>query len=127
MKNRVIIVLIFVIVWHFVKLPSAFGQGVEGNLRKAAPVFPPTDSSAAPVRLSDYKGRVVLLNCWATWCHFCKTEIPWYIDFQKRYKGQGFTVGASMDDQGRKVVKPLIKAKQLNYPAVIACLDLAKQ
>ena len=59
------------------------------------------DSDGSDVRLSSYKGKVVLLNFWATWCHGCKLEIPWLIDFQNQYKDRGFTViGVSLDDAG---------------------------
>jgi len=128
MKNRVITIVIFAVVLHLAKFQGAAGQGAEENPRKPAPAFSLTDASGAPVRLSDYKGKVVLLNFWATWCHGCKTEIPWYMDFQKQYEAQGFTVvGASMDDGGWKVVKPFVKEKKLNYPVVIASDELAKQ
>src|SRR5207245_423549 len=56
---------------------------------KVAPDFTLQDSEGASVNLSAYKGRVVLLDFWATWCHGCQTEIPWYVEFQNRYKSRG--------------------------------------
>src|SRR5262249_1172512 len=60
--------------------------------RGAAPQFSLPDAKGAPVKLTDYKGKVVLLNFWATWCHGCVEEIPWFIDFQQKYKDQGLVV-----------------------------------
>jgi thiol-disulfide isomerase/thioredoxin len=54
--------------------------------RKAAPDFILTDANGASVRLSDYRGKVVLLNFWATWCGPCKIEIPWFIEIEKFYR-----------------------------------------
>ena len=116
------------VLWSGAKPPRAVAQMAEANSRKVAPAFSLADASGASVSLSDYKGRVVLLNFWATWCHRCKSEIPWYVEFQEKYKSRGLTVlGASMDDGGWKVVKPFIKAKKLNYPVMIANDGLAKQ
>jgi len=47
---------------------------------------------AADLHLEKYRGKVVLLNFWATWCHGCKLEIPWFMEYQKKYKHSGFTV-----------------------------------
>jgi cytochrome c biogenesis protein CcmG/thiol:disulfide interchange protein DsbE len=91
-----------------------------GKERKTAPDFALTDSSGATVRLSDYAGKVVLLNFWATWCGPCKVEIPWFIEFERRYKDQGFAVlGVSMDEDGWKAVKPFAKEERMNYRVML--------
>jgi peroxiredoxin len=79
------------------------------NERKKTPDFALKDSTGALVKLSDYKGKVVLLNFWATWCGPCKIEIPWFMDFQKTYKDRDFAViGVSLDED-----------KKMNYRVVI--------
>ena len=78
--------------------------------------------------LSAYKGKVVLLDFWATWCHGCQIEIPWYVEFQNRYKDRGLSaIGVSMDDDGWKSVRPFLQQNKLNYPVVIGNQGLAKQ
>ena len=85
-----------------------------------APDFTLNDSAGSPVKLSAHKGKVVLLDFWATWCTGCKVEIPWYMEFQNKYGKEGPTaIGVSMDDDGWKAVKPYIEAKKVNYPVVI--------
>ncbi len=84
--------------------------------RKMAPDFKLTDSNGNSVRLSDYAGKVVLLNFWATWCGPCQLEIPWFIEFEQQYKSQGFEViGVSMDDDGWTAVKPYLAERKINY------------
>src|SRR5713101_3898417 len=100
---------------------------VEVNSRKAAPDFTLADSKGATIKLSNYRGRVVLLDFWATWCEGCKVEIPWYMEFQKKYNESGLSVvGVSMDEDGWKSVKPFLEEKKVNYPVVIGDWDLAK-
>jgi thiol-disulfide isomerase/thioredoxin len=99
---------------------------IEVNSRKAVPDFSLADSKGTTIKLFNYRGRVVLLDFWATWCGGCKVEIPWYMEFQKKYKDGGLSVvGVSVDDDGWKSVKPFLEEKQVNYAVVIGDWDLA--
>src|SRR5258708_4033486 len=94
--------------------------------RKSAPEFSLKDAQGRTVKLSEYKGKVVLLNFWATWCGPCKIEIPWFTDFEQKYKDRGFAVlGVSMDDDGWESVKPYIEAKKVNYRVVLGSDEVA--
>src|SRR6185369_7246668 len=67
--------------------------------RKPAPSFVLKDGAGKTVSLKKLRGKVVLLDFWATWCHGCKEEIPWFAGFEKQYGKRGLTVvGVSMDD-----------------------------
>lgn len=84
--------------------------------RKTAPDFTLKDSNGTQVKLSDYRGKVVLLNFWATWCGPCKIEIPWFMEFEQKFKDQGFAVlGVSMDEDGWEAVKPYLEQRKINY------------
>jgi cytochrome c biogenesis protein CcmG/thiol:disulfide interchange protein DsbE len=84
--------------------------------RKQAPNFALKDAHGKTVKLSDFKGKVVLLDFWATWCGPCQIEIPWFEEFQRKYKDRGFeVVGVSMDDDGWKVITPFVQQKKINY------------
>ena len=96
--------------------------------RKAAPDFTLTDAMGQPLTLSAYKGKVVLLDFWATWCGGCKLEIPWYVEFDQKYRSKGLAViGVSMDEEGMRIVKPFLPLKKIEYPVVIGNEALAKQ
>ena len=84
--------------------------------RKEAPDFALKDADGKVVHLADYKGKVVLLDFWATWCSPCKVEIPWFMEMQRKNKDRGFEVlGVAMDDEGWEVVKPYIAKAGVNY------------
>jgi cytochrome c biogenesis protein CcmG/thiol:disulfide interchange protein DsbE len=99
-------------------------QGVEitpAADRAVAPNFTLKDSSGAEVHLADYAGKVVLLNFWATWCVPCRIEIPWFIDFEEKYKDQGFAVlGVDFDSHEEwEIVKPYMAEQKMNYQVVL--------
>lgn len=117
-----------VAVWQSL-LPSAPAQA---NLkppsgRTLAPDFNLKDANGKDVKLTDLKGKVVLVNFWATWCEVCEVESPWLVEFQKEYEARGLVViGISMDD-GWKSVRPWLKERKVNYPIVIGSEGLGKQ
>jgi cytochrome c biogenesis protein CcmG/thiol:disulfide interchange protein DsbE len=88
--------------------------------RKPAPEFALKDADGKTVRLEEYKGKVVLLDFFATWCGPCKIEIPWFMELERKNKDRGFSVlGVSMDDEGWEVVKPFLADLGVNYRVVI--------
>ena len=99
---------------------------VKADDRRMAPDFTLTDASGQRVKLSDFRGRVILLNFWATWCAPCNQEIPWFVEFQQLNRQRGFAVlGVSMDEGGWTVVKPYIEEKRVNYPVMIGNDEVA--
>jgi cytochrome c biogenesis protein CcmG/thiol:disulfide interchange protein DsbE len=88
----------------------------ETKAARPAPAFTLQDADGRNVSLADYRGKVVLLNFWATWCGPCKIEIPWFVEFEQKFKDRGFSVlGVSMDDEGWEVVKPYLTKTKVNY------------
>jgi cytochrome c biogenesis protein CcmG/thiol:disulfide interchange protein DsbE len=88
--------------------------------RQPAPDFMLKDSNAQNVRLSAYKGKVVLVNFWETWCAPCRIEIPWFIEFERQYKDRGFAIlGVALDSDGWSVVRPYMQEKRINYRIVL--------
>jgi cytochrome c biogenesis protein CcmG/thiol:disulfide interchange protein DsbE len=94
---------------------AAHGAGV-GH---AAPNFSRTDLGQRKIVLRSYRGKVVLLNFWATWCEPCLTEMPTFVEWQKQYGPGNFQViGISMDDAAPEVIATVSRLK-INYPVLM--------
>lgn len=92
-----------------------------------APEFELKDLAGKEVRLSDYHGKVVVLNFWATWCPPCKEEMPWFVDLQQRYGAQGLqVVGVAMDDSGEKTIASFTERLGVNYPVLLGKESVAQ-
>lgn len=97
---------------------SASGASkLQGQL---APDFILTSLDGKTVKLSDFRGKAVLLNFWATWCEPCKIEMPWFVDLQKKYGPQGLQVlGVAMDDASPKEIAGFAQKLNVNYPVLL--------
>jgi peroxiredoxin len=85
-----------------------------------APDFSLQSLDGKTVHLSDYRGRAVLLNFWATWCAPCKIEMPWFVELQKQYGPVGLQIiGVAMDDASPKDIAAFAKEMGVNYPVLI--------
>ena len=85
-----------------------------------APDFSLASLDGKTLKLSDYKGKAVLLNFWATWCEPCKIEMPWFVQLQQQYGPQGLQVlGVAMDDTDPKDIKEFAQKMGVNYPIVV--------
>ena len=83
------------------------------------------------VTVDQYRGKVVLVNFWATWCAPCRTEIPWLIEFNQKYGPKGLVIlGVAMDDEGNKVVQPYVQSQRFDvngHPEAMSYPDPARQ
>jgi peroxiredoxin len=102
-----------------VSLASACQRG--GRLvGQAAPEFSLADLAGNAVRLANYKGRVVFLNVWATWCPPCREEMPAMQALYERLRGPGFEMLAvSADEGGRVMVEPFVNERRLTFPVLL--------
>lgn len=99
------------------------------DLNKPAPDLTLKNLDGQDVSLAQYKGKVVLVNFWATWCAPCREEIPELIELQRKYEPRGFVVlGVAMDDEGKSVVAPFVQKEKfdvsgtpslMSYPILI--------
>lgn len=85
-----------------------------------APDFTLESLDGKNMRLSDLRGKAVLLNFWATWCAPCKIEMPWFVDLQNEYGSQGLQiVGVAMDDSSKEDIAKFAKDMGVNYPVLL--------
>ena len=125
-RNPLVLVVVAIIAaamlyfgFHTARRPGPSAPGVLGY-STPAPDFSLDSLDGRSIRLSDLRGKAVLLNFWATWCSPCKIEMPWFVELQNQYGPQGLQiVGVAMDDSGRDEIAKFAKEMGVNYPVLI--------
>ena len=102
-----------------VKAEAAQSPACDAKPKPANLNFVLKDSNGRDFNLAAQKGKVILLDFWATWCPPCKVEIPWFVEFQEKYGPKGLiVVGVSVDDPA-SALKPFGEKYKVNYPLLI--------
>jgi len=119
-----VVVAIVVALMLYVGFHMARRQGARFSTHltesSPAPDFSLPSLDGKTTHLSDFRGKAVLLNFWATWCGPCKIEMPWFVDFQKQYGSQGLQiVGIAMDDASKEDIAKFAKDMGVNYPILL--------
>jgi thiol-disulfide isomerase/thioredoxin len=105
--------------FHMARRPGPQAPSILGKTTPA-PDFTLESLDGKNMRLSDFRGKAVLLNFWATWCAPCKIEMPWFVDLQKEYGPQGLQiVGVAMDDSSAEDIAKFAKDMGVNYPVLL--------
>ncbi|NDY42649.1 TlpA family protein disulfide reductase [Dissulfurirhabdus thermomarina] len=103
------------------------GPAAEAAARPPAPDFLLLNLSGQEVRLSDFRGKVVLLNFFATFCPPCRMEIPDFVELKKAYAGRGFeVVGISVDSNPVRVLPGFVAGYEINYPVLLGTEDVIR-
>lgn len=120
-------------------IPEGSSTAQQSTAQQSAEAQIPTDVvfkdlQGEDVRLADLRGKVVLVDFWATWCEPCKIETPDLIEFQAMYASKGFTIiGVAMDDEGKAAVEPYLQTERfdvngqkeaINYPVVLGTPEI---
>jgi peroxiredoxin len=112
-----VVALMLVFAFKLARRPSQTPGAAQS---KPAPDFTLQSLEGKTVRLSDYRGKPVVLNFWATWCEPCKVEMPWFVDLQRQYGPAGVQfLGVAMDDASTKEIAAFAESMKVNYPILI--------
>lgn len=118
MKRLALLLVPFVLVFSLCAKAEKDMES-DANLT-SAPDFTLTDLEGNEISLSDYKGKVIFLNFWATWCPPCRAEIPGFVEMYEKHKDMGMKIlGISLDEAGKKKVLDFVKKYKINYPVAL--------
>lgn len=93
-------------------------------LNQEAPNFQWKDENGKIKSIKDFKGKVVIIDFWATWCPPCRAEIPHFIELAKEYRGKDFVMLGVSVDEGKSVVEKYVKSYKMNYLQVVVKADV---
>ncbi|RMG65896.1 MAG: TlpA family protein disulfide reductase [Calditrichaeota bacterium] len=100
---------------------------LQSNQAQLAPDFALKNANGETIRLSDFRGKLVLVDFWATWCGPCRMEIPGFVKLYNQYKDKGLVIiGVSLDQNGWDAVNPFVKEFNIPYPIVIATHEVTE-
>jgi cytochrome c biogenesis protein CcmG/thiol:disulfide interchange protein DsbE len=123
--------VVIIVIAMVVALMLVFGFKLTRHTTQSSEVGSPVKNGLAPdftlqtlegktIKLSDLRGKPVVLNFWATWCAPCKIEMPWFVDLQKKYDSTGVQfLGVAMDDASTKDIAEFAQSMNVNYPILI--------
>jgi peroxiredoxin len=95
---------------------------------KVPPPFSLFDLSGNQISLAGYRGKVVVLDLWATWCPPCRVEIPFLVELYEEHKDAGLVViGIGLDDGGAKVLKPFVEQYGVTYPVLVGNREVGQR
>jgi thiol-disulfide isomerase/thioredoxin len=131
-RNPMVLVVVALVValMLYVGFHMARRTGSTPRIAKStvAPDFSLESLDGKSVRLSDLRGKAVLLNFWATWCGPCKIEMPWFVELQNQYGAQGLQIiGVAMDDASKEDIAKFAKDMGVNYPILIGKESIGDQ
>lgn len=107
--------------------PAELTRGGIAAIRSVAPELSLTDFAGKKLELSSYRGKVVILNFWATWCEPCRAEIPRFVELQNEYRDRGLQIiGISLDDDPNPV-RSFYQQLKMNYPVAVGDANVAER
>lgn len=105
----------------------ALATTLNAQVGKPAPAFSLEDRNGRTVSLESLKGKVIVLNFWATWCPPCRAEIPAFKNAYDKYMSKGVEiVGVSLDQKGWDVIRPFLEKHKIDYPVVLGGAEIAR-